>query len=690
MSRVQRKYFTLTPQEAVDAGPYDFIVVGSGVGGGTIAAELFDTNIKLGPEKAVNILVIERGDLLFHSHSLNSARPSKIRSRAQDNDAVFQQFKSDFEVETADWNGGPMYCLGGRSVAWGLFSPRIHDRTLHDYFPKQVVEDVLGRYYSLAEATMQLSIPATQQRHLRLIERLNIDEAVSGRDASWEWGRIASQFHRTNNYYFPVDAWSTVDRLLEIAMSKEPGKEHPKFRILLQAEVRRIEIESPAGQTPRALGVTILAFVDGAPQEYFIPLRQPSKPGPQPTVVLCAGSVQSAAILLRSKVPLTSESSYDGCHITDHEIFYTSRSFRYKDETISREVGGMKLQTYLTNLPSSPDKIFLANMAIDSSSFLPRGDQIRDDSLPQFVMAIIGLSPLFEKNSIRLDHDEEPVVHIERAGGDGPASGGTYDDLQRITEGAMAAISQVLDIEWISPGGNAGNAFWQRLPLGGVAHELGSIPMPGMTETGVSPEVNPTLTLTALVLRLTHSLLPSTFWIQSAPGIAIVMNQSGGRIRVQAAEVWQGRGWHRLHPLDVFIFGPHRQPLPRPGDPEKWPFIDSSLDFQTTPASETAARGFVLSPPTESAQRVLWGTSVNARHGKDVVLEPGQVFVWTRMPEPEIWRFDNQRKAWCPVSAPGPEPILVWRLIDSKPIGPETYVVQPGGDICTIPALTLP
>lgn len=146
--------------DASDKQPFDIVIIGSGVGGGILAADLLEKNKKLasntsyftpdsttpiytlprpskGPgrstepvhDKSLRILVIERGGLLFNSHCLNSARPTGLGKYGQANDFFFHQFKSEFKTDTAttqskEWVGGPVFTLGGRSTVWGLFAPR--------------------------------------------------------------------------------------------------------------------------------------------------------------------------------------------------------------------------------------------------------------------------------------------------------------------------------------------------------------------------------------------------------------------------------------------------------------------------------------------------------------------------------------------------------------------------------------
>jgi flavin-dependent dehydrogenase len=52
---------------------YDFIVVGSGIGGGVLTRTLIDESKR--QKKSLRVLLIERGGLLFSIHCLNTSRP---------------------------------------------------------------------------------------------------------------------------------------------------------------------------------------------------------------------------------------------------------------------------------------------------------------------------------------------------------------------------------------------------------------------------------------------------------------------------------------------------------------------------------------------------------------------------------------------------------------------------------------
>ncbi|CAL1711608.1 unnamed protein product [Somion occarium] len=548
----QKSFFSLDVPGAKSLGPYDIIVIGSGIGGGIVSTDLFDTNSMLG-KNAKNVLVIEKGDLVFHSHCLNAARPSGLgEDRGQQNDTFFAAFRDDYNLSPQtvkkDWKGGPMYNLGGRSAAWGLFAPRIHDEVLRKEFPTTVYNDLLWTYYIEAEKLMMLSEPETKTIHQNLMERLNIEAQPA---VQWQWGRIASEFRDTRNFDFADGAYSTIDRLLEIAMSKPVDangrlREHDNFKILLNTEVRKLGWD--ASNSKRVNGVWVRTR-DG--KDDFIPLRTGGQ------VVVAAGTVYSPAILLRSGVDLKSNG---GLHVTDHDIFFRALPFEYNDPKNREVVGAMKLQTYVR---TSNNEITLANMSLDASSFLPRRD-IQLNDYPKWIISFIRQTPLNQSNIVEMVNDE-PVVTINRVKPFNMQDP-TIQELKRLTSNATDVLQKALKLTFLEDPALRNSEYFKTLELGGVAHELGTIPMQSPSTTSycvdtnlklsgyegvyvsdlsifpMSPEVNPTLTLAALALRLSRQILHPRLIIYSPSGnittesadrdTVYVINQTGVKQKV--------------------------------------------------------------------------------------------------------------------------------------------------------------
>lgn len=561
----QDKFFNLSLEEACWE-EYDIIIVGSGIGGGVLANDLYDTNLRRG-KKAKRVLLLEKGGLVFHSHCLNTARPAGLANdRGQQNDTFFKDFKSGFKftgdlkqedsripsnpshpMKQSPWSGGPMYNLGGRSAAWGLFSPRIHNTVLEKWFHKDVDKQLRDEYYDKAERLMLLSLPTTRRVHQHVMDRLDSKcREVIDTNVQWHWGRIASEFKDDQNFDFAEGAYSTIDKILEIAMSRPKVKygeedvlvEHKYFKTVINADVRSLEFNSNKTCT----GVK----VRGPKGDVIIKLRNPGRPDDQEDpeareahgkVVLCAGSVDSPAILLRSGLSdKVLREKYNGLHLTDHTILFFQCSFRYTDPAKRSEYGAMKLQTYAR----IENKIVLVNMSIDASSFLPRGKS-PDGNLPKCIIVFMLQQELDTNNTINLV-DEVPHITLNPRKKKSIAEG----TMRRFTLAAMKALVgsaglEFVDFEGLKSDSNdpkdddyLDNIQLGFLPLGGVAHELGTLPMRGKNNPDEycldqnlcvrkelcqgayvcdlscfphSPAANPTLTLAALSIRLSRHLV---------------------------------------------------------------------------------------------------------------------------------------------------------------------------------------
>ena len=116
-------------------GYFDHLIVGSGLPGGVLARELTHQKKK--------VLLIEKGGLKFSTHCLNASRlhwrRDGTQGPSQDHDVVYNALKAKVATtpDSDPYAGGPVYCLGGRSNVWGLFSPQIRASTVTKYFPKK-------------------------------------------------------------------------------------------------------------------------------------------------------------------------------------------------------------------------------------------------------------------------------------------------------------------------------------------------------------------------------------------------------------------------------------------------------------------------------------------------------------------------------------------------------------------------
>ncbi|CEL54051.1 hypothetical protein RSOLAG1IB_06760 [Rhizoctonia solani AG-1 IB] len=588
----QQKFFNLTLKEAAWE-QYDIIIVGSGIGGGVLANDLYDTNSRLGKD-AKRILLLEKGGLVFHSHCLNTARPAGLaHDRGQQNDTFFQQFKQqyDFEGKLEDedkiipgsrkhseipkqypWSGGAMYGLGGRSAAWGLFAPRVHDKVLEEKYHPTVYKDLRGEYYDKAERLMLVSLPTTRREHQHIMDRLNSKHQEIDPSVQWQWGRIASEFKDDKNFDFAEGAYCSIDKILEIAMSrpklntKGSGKEvddvlgeHKYFKTVLNADVQSLEFDK---------GIVTGVKVKGPNNEVVtIKVRNPGEGEDNGKVVLSAGSVHSPTILLRSDhtKDLLREERFKALHLTDHSILFFQASFRYTDPSKREELGAMKLQTHAL----IDNERVLFNMSVDASSFLPRGKS-SDPKLPKFIFVVMCQADLDASNSITLTGQEQkPVIRLKPRNMN--LSGAK---MRQFILAAMKALTGSAGLEFVGfedlkvdskPNDAVDKKFLEKidigfLPLGGVAHELGTLPMVSKLDPvddycldsnlrvrpeickGVyvcdlsclphSPAANPTLTLAALAIRLSRHLNKRLRVVVKGDTYVHAVNQSGSKVKV--------------------------------------------------------------------------------------------------------------------------------------------------------------
>lgn len=154
---VQRTSFSLdavgrflcnTFDEATTNPDFDVVVVGSGMYGAYCAAKAYSESAVAG-RTPLRVLVLEAGPFLVHEHSQNIpdlGLPNPFRP-------VINPFSPEAE-KTRDlvwglgWRGntgfpGTAYCVGGKSIYWGGWCPRLRDADLVQW-PAEVREYLTG------------------------------------------------------------------------------------------------------------------------------------------------------------------------------------------------------------------------------------------------------------------------------------------------------------------------------------------------------------------------------------------------------------------------------------------------------------------------------------------------------------------------------------------------------------------
>lgn len=143
-----------------DARPFDIIVIGGGTFGSAIAQQLFSNDCT----HSHRILVLEGGPFVLPEHVQNlpmlglGVGPCVTRT-------VGQGLPTFNEVWGLAWHSttcfpGLAYCIGGRSLFWGGWSPRLLDTEMPtDRWPASVVNDLKTKYFD--EASAQIGVDVT-------------------------------------------------------------------------------------------------------------------------------------------------------------------------------------------------------------------------------------------------------------------------------------------------------------------------------------------------------------------------------------------------------------------------------------------------------------------------------------------------------------------------------------------------
>lgn len=121
------------------SGFYNYIVVGSGIGGGVLVQTLIEEG------KESRVLLIEQSDLMFGTHCLNSSHPHWNHSIPdgvfQDNSHVFNAVKKRINTtisQSHEYVGSPVHYIGGRNNVWGLYTPKLRKADAKKYFPEDI------------------------------------------------------------------------------------------------------------------------------------------------------------------------------------------------------------------------------------------------------------------------------------------------------------------------------------------------------------------------------------------------------------------------------------------------------------------------------------------------------------------------------------------------------------------------
>ncbi|MEA2694464.1 MAG: hypothetical protein QOJ16_3851 [Acidobacteriota bacterium] len=277
------RYLANTWEEAVQSAstrPFDIVIVGGGSFGSVLAQSLFYRDAQA---KKHRILVLEAGLLGAPEHVQNlpvlglgvpaATSIAELRSRGQDRQP--QQELWGLPWHSATRFPGLAYCLGGRSIYFGGWSPRLLPAETADW-PAAVLADLNGRFFD--EAAEQIGTNQTNDfifgpLHTALRQQLldgiqggqvsstvplselplHLDEVAAGEEDLSRLEAPLAVETRTRPGCFPINKFSALPLLLKATRvaQGESGGDDAKKRLMVVPDVHVTRLVTEGGRVTR-------------------------------------------------------------------------------------------------------------------------------------------------------------------------------------------------------------------------------------------------------------------------------------------------------------------------------------------------------------------------------------------------------------------------------------------------------
>lgn len=469
---------------------YDVIVVGSGMGGGIVADQLADVG--------VDVLVLEAGSALFTTHTGNLPRKHQLGQFQKHLWSLFDNYKvkNYRDAVGSAYQGAQAFNLGGRSVFWGAFIPRMTWWEL-DSWPTEVRWALENSAYAQAEDLMFWPPPPS---------------SFQSQVKSW----LSNQFTAYEHFDAPVAVrhmndgrgtlapglFSTADLLTEGRISIDP-ENLGRCTVNLNHAVTQLHTDDDG----KVSSVEVFDLIAGKPRRYQAKY-----------VILAAGTVESAKIAQLSG--LRDANALVGKGITDHPVLFTHFAVPMGKPWHRVDASSKTLSRHREASAAGHSYNVLLELGADLNQgryldpdTLKRHRELKGDAMLCEVVFLFN-SPLVDTNWLNQQGPSyaKPLIFMQKS----QAADQTWNEVDELK-------NQIIQMLGGEPVANEDLSL-KTAPLGGVAHEVGTLRL-GPTGEGVvdpnlkfnghdnlyvcdlsvfpsSPAANPSLTLAALALRL--------------------------------------------------------------------------------------------------------------------------------------------------------------------------------------------
>lgn len=289
---------------------FDYIIIGSGIGGGVLADDLAD---RLGHSH--RILMLDVGSFIYPTHTYNISRIPNFSVANHFGVDNFKQSPTDHQFI----GGNPQLAFGGRSIFWSGLIPQAQDWELN-FFPDNVRAALSSNYFDLAADRMNESISLGDKakelvKHFRS-SSLNNDFEIQETPRALHQPYLNPDGTPRDQFFVePTGVFNTAELLInQVGLTPGADQNVNGLFIKLNSFVESIK-DVPFGWYE----VNTTSTVTGEQLSFYTP-----------KVVIAAGSTESPKLINRSTIYQSLPDHIKGLvgfGLTDHPVTGESQAY---------------------------------------------------------------------------------------------------------------------------------------------------------------------------------------------------------------------------------------------------------------------------------------------------------------------------------------------------------------------------